>query len=97
MGSNNLDVTCPCCESKLIVDKKTGEVVWEEKKEKAVPSLSDMVKGLDAHRKETESLFKKQSEAQKERDRILEEKFKQSQKKVDPNDDSKPLRDFDFD
>ena len=97
MGSKNLDVTCPCCETKLKVDLKTGEVVWEEKKEKVVLSLADMVKGLDEHKKEAENLFKKKSEAQKERDRLLEEKFQQAQKNVDRSDDSRPLRDFDFD
>jgi uncharacterized protein YbaR (Trm112 family) len=32
-------VVCPCCETKLQVDKKTGEIIWEEKKEKPMPSL----------------------------------------------------------
>ena len=96
MGSKKLDVICPCCESKLQVDKKTGEVIWEEKKEKPTPSLTDMVKDLDAQKKEQASQFFKQSGIQKERTRLLDEKFKESQKHVDKSPD-KPLRDFDFD
>jgi len=96
MASKNLEITCPCCESKLHVDAKTGEVIWKDEKKKELSSLSDMVKGLDAQKKEQDSLFKKQSELQKERSRLLDEKFKVSQKHVDKSGE-KPLRDFDFD
>ena len=34
MASGKIEVICPCCETKLKVDKKTGEVIWEEKKVK---------------------------------------------------------------
>ena len=96
MGSKKLEVVCPCCETRLQVDKKTGEVIWEEKKEKPVPSLADMVNDLGSQQKEKESLFKKHSETQKERSRLLDEKLKESLKHVDRSSD-KPLRDFDFD
>jgi hypothetical protein len=96
MGSKKLDVICPCCDSKIQVDSKTGEVIWTEEKEKEIGNLSDMVKGLDAQKKEQQSLFNKQSEIQKERSRLLDEKFKEAQKHVDKSGD-RPLRDFDFD
>ncbi|MBI4390059.1 MAG: 2-nitropropane dioxygenase [Nitrospinae bacterium] len=96
MDSNKIEVVCPCCETRLHVDVKTGEVIWEERKQKPVQNLSDMVKDLDSQRKEKETLFKKQNELQKERSRLLSEKFKEAQKKVDKSAD-KPLRDFDLD
>jgi hypothetical protein len=96
MSSGKLDVTCPCCEARLKVDKKTGEVLWKEEKKRELGSLSDMVKNLDAQRKEAESLFKKQNELQKDRARLLDEKFKEAQKGTDKSAD-KPLRDFDLD
>ena len=96
MSSMKIDITCPCCDTQLTVDVKTGEVLWQEKKEKPLPSLTDMVKGLDKKRQETENLFKKRSETHKERGRLLDEIFKESQKKVDKATD-KPLRDFDLD
>ena len=96
MSSDRLEVLCPCCETKLKVDKFTGEVIWEEKKEKPKASLSDMVKNLDSQRKEQENLFKKRSQSEKERDRILQEKFKEAQKNVDKLGDI-PLRDIDLD
>ena len=54
MGSKKLEVVCPCCETKLQIDKKTGEVIWEEKKEKPMPSLSDMVNNLGSQQEEQE-------------------------------------------
>ena len=96
MGSHQIDITCPCCETKLQIDVKTGEVVWQEKKAKEFGSLADMVKDLDSQRKENETLFRKQSEIQKDRKRLLDEKFKEAQKHVDRS-SNKPLRDFDLD
>ncbi|SVC13024.1 uncharacterized protein METZ01_LOCUS265878 [marine metagenome] len=96
MGSEKIDVVCPCCETRLQIDIKTGEIIWEEKKKKAMPSLAEMVKEHDAHKKEQESLFNKRSEVQKDRSRILDEKFKEAQKNVDKSKDI-PLRDIDLD
>ena len=96
MGSKKLEIVCPCCETKLQVDNKTGDVIWEERKEKPVASLTDMLKGLEHQKKEQQSLFKKHSEKLKERDRVLDEIFKESQKHVDKSGE-KPLRDFDLD
>ncbi len=95
--SSKLEITCPCCEAKLRVDQKTGEVLWKEEKKKEFSSLSDMVHDLAEHQKESQSLFQKQQELQKDKARLLTEKFKEAQKTVDKSDTSKPLRDFDLD
>ena len=96
MGSGRMEIVCPCCETRLQVDEKTGEVIWEEKKQKTMPSLADMVKDHNAHKKEQELIFKKQSDVQKDRNRLLEEKFREAQKNVDKSKDI-PLRDIDLD
>ena len=96
MGSKKLEVICPCCETKIQVDKKTGEIIWEERKAKPVPSLTDMVKDLDNKKKENEDIFRKNRQNQKERTRVLDEIFKESTKHVDRSGE-KPLRDFDLD
>ena len=96
MGSKKLEVICPCCETKLQVDKKTGEIIWEERKAISVPSLTDMVKDLDNKKKENEDIFRKNRQNQKERTRVLDEIFKESTKHVDRSGE-KPLRDFDLD
>jgi|TARA_B100001105_G_C22059199_1_gene301633 uncharacterized protein YbaR (Trm112 family) len=96
MGSKTLELVCPCCETKLQVDQKTGEVIWEERKPKPKTSLTDLVKDLENQKKEHANTFKKNSENQKERGRVLDEIFKESHKHVDKSGE-KPLRDFDFD
>ena len=96
MGSKKLEVICPCCETKLQVDKKTGEIIWEERQAKPVPSLTNMVKDLDNKKKENEDIFRKNRQNQKERSRVLDEIFKESTKHVDRSGE-KPLRDFDLD
>ncbi|MFQ5715783.1 MAG: 2-nitropropane dioxygenase [Nitrospinales bacterium] len=96
MNSSKIEIVCPCCETKLQVDLKTEEIIWQEKKAKVFSSMSDMVKNLDDQRKEKANLFKKQSALQKDRKRILDEKFKEARKHIDKSDD-KPLRDFDLD
>ena len=59
MGSKKLEITCPCCETKLQVDQKTGEIIWEERKPKPVVSFTDMVKDLENKKIENEDIFKK--------------------------------------
>lgn len=95
--SSKLEIICPCCDAKLQVDQKTGEVLWKEEKKKEFSSLSDMVHDLAEHQKESQSMFQKQKELQKDKARLLAEKFKEAQKNVDKTDSSKPLRDFDLD
>jgi uncharacterized Zn finger protein (UPF0148 family) len=95
--SSKLEIICPCCDTKLQVDKKTGEVLWKEEKKKEFSSISDMVHDLAEQQKESQSMFQKQQELQKDKARLLAEKFKEAQKNVDKSDDSKPLRDFDLD
>lgn len=95
--SSKLEIICPCCDTKLQVDQKTGEVLWKEEKKKELSSISDMVHDLAEHQKESQSMFQKQQELQKDKARLLAEKFKEAQKHVDKSDNSKPLRDFDLD
>jgi len=91
-----MEIKCPCCETKLVVDRKTGEVLWKEEKKKEFSSISDMVHDLAEHQKESQTLFQKQKELEKDKARILAEKFKEAQKNVDKS-NTKPLRDFDLD
>jgi len=80
------------------VDSGTGDILWHEAKEKPKEkrSLGEMVKNLDAHRKETEEKFEREKQALKDRSRILEEKVKESMKRVD-KEGPPPIRPIDFD
>jgi len=88
--SKNLEITCPCCEAMIVIDQVTGEVLLHKAKEtKQNTSLEAMVSNLETQKSEAARRFEKQLESQKDRSRILEERFKEAMKRADKSD--KPL------
>ena len=86
----NIEILCPCCESLIVIDRVTGEVLLHKKKEtKSGLSLEAMVKNLDSQKSELAKKFDKNLESQKDRARILEEKFKEAMQRAEKSD--KPL------
>ncbi len=86
----NFEITCPCCETLIIVDRITGEILLHKQKEKATKESFDaMVSKLEAQKSEAAKRFEKQLESQKDRARILEEKFKEAMQRAEKDD--KPL------
>lgn len=84
----NFEITCPCCESTIVIDRITGEVLLHKVKEKkSGQSLEAMVKGLDDQKSELQKRFDKQLESQKDRARILEERFKEAMERADKSDE----------
>jgi len=84
----NLEITCPCCESLIVVDRLTGEILLHKKKEsKSGLSLEAMVASLDSQKSELAKKFDKNMESQKDRARILEERFKEALKKAESTDE----------
>ena len=80
----NFEINCPCCESLIVIDRVTGEVLFHKVKErKSSQSLESMVSGLDAQKSEMAKRFEKEMESQKDRSRILEEKFKEALERAD--------------
>lgn len=82
----NFEIVCPCCESLIVVDRITGEVLFHKEKEKKISgSLESMVSSLETQKSETAKRFDKQLESQKDRARLLEEKFQEALKRADKN------------
>lgn len=80
----NFEITCPCCESLIVIDRVTGEVLLHKVKErKTSQSLESMVSGLETQKSEIAKRFEKEIESQKDRSRILEEKFKEALQRAD--------------
>jgi len=76
-------VICPCCDATLTIDGLTGSILAHEEKKKAHGSFEDL-KGEMAKQKELrEQLFAQEMSSQKDRERLLEEKFKEALKKAD--------------
>ncbi|HYH08192.1 MAG TPA: 2-nitropropane dioxygenase [Thermoanaerobaculia bacterium] len=85
----NIEITCPCCEATLVIDRLSGEVLLHKQKEKRGPggSLDAMVAGLETQKSEAARRFEKQLESQKDRARLLEEKFKAALEQAEKSDD----------
>ena len=85
--AKNFEVTCPCCEATLVIDRLNGEVLLHKAKEvRSTGSLESMVSGLETQRTEAAKRFDRQMESQKDRARILEEKFKEALERAEKSD-----------
>ena len=85
--SKNFEITCPCCEAAIVVDRISGEVLLHKAKErKAGGSLESMVAGLESQKSEMEKKFEREIASQKDRSRILEEKFREAMERAEKSD-----------
>lgn len=85
----NFEIHCPCCEATLVIDRISGEVLLHKAKENRGPggSLDAMVAGLEKQKSEAAKRFDRQLEAQKDRGRILEERFKEALERAEKSDE----------
>jgi hypothetical protein len=86
---SNFEIHCPCCEALIVVDRVSGEVLLHKAKETRGPggSLDAMVAGLETQKSEAAKRFERQLETQKDRARILEEKFKEALQRAEKSDE----------
>ena len=93
----NFEIICPCCETLIVVDRLSGEVLLHKQKERASKESFDaMVSKLEAQKTEAQKRFDQQLESQKDRARILEEKFKEAMQRAE-KDDTPVLNPMDMD
>lgn len=94
-------LVCPDCGSDLVIDAATGAVL-SHRAPKRPPaggrSFEDLLAGIDSGKERAEQLFEREKAAMKDRDRLLEEKFREAMKRAEETpDDERPSRPFDFD
>jgi hypothetical protein len=75
-------IICPCCEANLTIDAQTGAVLAHEEKKKILGSFEDLRGNLDKQKELRENLFAQEMSSQKDRERILDEKFKEAMKRA---------------
>jgi hypothetical protein len=74
---------CPCCEATLIIDAETGALISHEEKSRPVASFEEMAKGMEKQKQLREQIFAQELGSQKDRERLLEEKFREAMKRAD--------------
>ena len=84
-------IICPCCEATLTIDAQTGAILAHEEKAKKLGSFEDLKGDLAKQKELRENLFAQEMSSQKDRKRILEEKFQEALKRADTDSD-KPYR-----
>ncbi len=80
-------IICPCCQSTLVIDAGTGALLSHEEKKKALASFDDLKSDLDKQKDLRDQLFAQEMSSQKDRERLLAEKFKEAMKRADTDKD----------
>jgi predicted amidophosphoribosyltransferase len=88
---------CPCCEATLTVDAQTGVILSHEEKAKPMASFDEMVKCLDKQKQMREQIFQQELGSQKDRKRLLEEKFQEAMKRAEKDKDKPFINPMDVD
>jgi uncharacterized Zn finger protein (UPF0148 family) len=97
MDTTRFTVICPCCEATLTVDAQTGALISHEEKAKPVASFDEMLKGLDKQKQQREQLFQQELGSIKDRERLLEEKFREAMKRAEKDKDKPFINPLDVD
>ncbi|RLD11874.1 MAG: hypothetical protein DRI44_02505 [Chlamydiae bacterium] len=95
-------ITCPCCNTILVINKVTGEIVEERKPLVDKPSgdrFTDALRAQKEHSEKLDSLFDNSLSGIKEKEANRRDLFEKSLKKTleEGIDNYKPIRDIDLD
>ena len=95
---SELEVSCPCCQSVLVIDLNLGRVVSHSEPDRGnKPELSDAQRILAEEAARREALFEQSVSAEKTRVDALSRRFEEALKQARQEPITKPTRDFDLD
>ena len=99
--TRKLQVDCPECRSRLVVDAETGEVLIHKRVKEPLAGGKDfdsLFDALDRQKVEAEDIFQREVAAMKDRDRLMEERFEEALRRAEEEPDEPPgPRPFDLD
>jgi len=99
--TRSLTIRCPDCDAHLVIDAATGEILAHRAAKQPLAGGKDfetLLEDLDRDKDQAEEVFAQEMAAMKDRDRLLEEKFKQAMERAkEESDDAPPPRPFDLD
>jgi hypothetical protein len=92
------EVTCPCCQSTLVVDEGLKRVVRHTQPERAdKPRLDEAHQILADAKARRDALFEQSVESEKTRGDALSRRFEEALRQAKDEPVAKPQRDFDLD
>ena len=99
--TRKLTLRCPDCQTHLVVDSKTGEVLFHKAAQAAPGEGQDfdsLLAGLKEQRSQAEEIFDREVAALKDHDRLMDQKFEEALERAKESpDDEPPIRPFDLD
>jgi hypothetical protein len=95
---SELEVTCPCCQSTLIVDLNLGRVVGHKEVENPnKPELSDAHRIVAEQAARREAAFEESVHNERTRGDALSKRFEEALRQAREEPITRPKRDFDLD
>ena len=95
---SELELTCPCCGTSLVVDLNLRRIVSHHEPERGdKPELSDAQRILAAEAARREALFEQSFQAERTRGDALSKRFEEALKQAEKEPITKPTRGFDLD
>ena len=92
------EVTCPCCQSTLVIDEGLKRVVRHVQPERAdKPKIDEAHSILAAEKARRDALFEQSVQSEKTRGDALSKRFEEALRQAKDEPVSKPQRDFDLD
>jgi hypothetical protein len=95
---SEFETTCPCCQSKLVIDANLRRIVRHEEPVRGDrPELSDAQQILAQEAARREAIFQDSVAAEKTRGDALSRRFEEALRQARQEPITKPTRDFDLD
>jgi hypothetical protein len=95
---SEITVTCPCCQTTLVVDTNLARVVSHQEADRGnKPELSDAQRILADEAARREAMFQQSVDSEKTRGDALSRRFEEALKQARTEPITKPTRDFDLD
>jgi hypothetical protein len=96
--ADRVEIVCPCCETQLIADADTGEILAETRPKKDVDqNFNSAMSHVRSGESRREEAFSKAFEKTKKLDSLLEKKFEEARKKAKEDPDKKRHNPMDWD
>jgi hypothetical protein len=95
---SELEITCPCCGSALVIDTNLGRVVSHKEPVRSdMPELSEAQRILADQAAKREAIFQQSVDSEKTRGDALSKRFEEALRQAREEPVTRPARDFDLD
>ena len=92
-----VEVVCPCCQTRLLLEAGTGVILREDRQKEPGRTLGQALAAERTQKSQSDERFRKALKSQHDRERALDRKFEEAVKKAADDPEGKPPHPFDWD